>query len=386
MGEHQRVFPEPSDLDRPNPVRPLYRAAVAAMRAAITMKQRTPTEVVEQTWPKDAAAIAITKAATTPASITGWGGAATAKTIVADFVSDLVPLSGAAELMRRTPNIDLTGIREATIPGRSGLPSGSAAWAAEGDPAPVKQFTVTSNTLGPVKKLLLGAALTRELANAGNAEDVVRQLLREDGAASLDATLFDANPATAARPAGLRNGVSALAATAGGGENAMFGDRENLGGAVLENGGSQVLYFAHPQQWLSARLRLGRDRAVDIFPTLGLPVGSILAIEPSAFVSAFGPEPQIEASIEALIHFEDVPLPIGTPPNTVAAPTKSAFQSDLIVLRMRLTSAIDLFTKPSMSSSFSIALMPPFDGRRFAWCAAPLGATARCDTPRPQRD
>ena len=38
------------------------------------------------------------------------------------------------------------------------------------------------------------------------------------------------------------------------------------------------------------------------------------------------------------MHFEDTtPLPIGTPgsPTTVAAPTRSAFQQDLVVIRVR---------------------------------------------------
>ena len=67
-----------------------------------------------------------------------------------------------------------------------------------------------------------------------------------------------------------------------------------------------------------------------------LAAGTICAVEPNAFVSAFGPEPRISASIEATVHFESTtPLPIGSTgtPNVVAAPTLNAFQQDLIIIR-----------------------------------------------------
>jgi hypothetical protein len=61
-----------------------------------------------------------------------------------------------------------------------------------------------------------------------------------------------------------------------------------------------------------------------------LAAGTVIAIEPLAFISGFSAEPRIDASIEAIVHFEDTsPRQIGTPPNVVAAPVLSASKAIL---------------------------------------------------------
>ncbi len=61
-----------------------------------------------------------------------------------------------------------------------------------------------------------------------------------------------------------------------------------------------------------------------------------LAVDPTAFVAAFGTDPEITASNEATVHLEDsAPAQIGTAgtPNVVAAPTLSAFHVESIAVR-----------------------------------------------------
>jgi hypothetical protein len=191
-----------------------------------------------------------------------------------------------------------------------------------------------------MRKLLAIVVLTHEMVTFASGEEMVRTVIREDVAASLDATVFSNLAATTARPAGLLNGVTATTAATGGGTEAMLKDLAALAGAVAAAGGSgQVAFVMNPVQATVAGLRLQSAQAQTIWPSQGVPAGTVIAVDPTAFVSGFGPEPRIEASQEALIHAEDTtPLPIGTAAttNTVAAPTRSLFQTDCIGIRALL--------------------------------------------------
>ena len=75
-----------------------------------------------------------------------------------------------------------------------------------------------------------------------------------------------------------------------------------------------------------------------MFASSGLADGVVLAIATSALVSAID-APQFDVSSNALIHQENTsPLAIGTAgsPATVAAPSRSAFQTDTLILRLRM--------------------------------------------------
>jgi hypothetical protein len=81
--------------------------------------------------------------------------------------------------------------------------------------------------------------------------------METDTAVTLDGTLIDATAADTARPAGMRNGVSATTATAGGGFTALVGDVKALVGAVLTitNGNlRRPVWLMNPAQALSASM------------------------------------------------------------------------------------------------------------------------------------
>jgi hypothetical protein len=63
-------------------------------------------------------------------------------------------------------------------------------------------------------KLAVIAVLSYEMLNGSNAEAMVRDALTRSAPLALDTALFDASASSAARPAGLRNGISALTASA----------------------------------------------------------------------------------------------------------------------------------------------------------------------------
>ena len=149
--------------------------------------------------------------------------------------------------------------------------------------------------------------------------------------------MLDAVAGSATRPAGLRNGISAITAATAGSE-AMFTDIGALVNAVAPVSGGDIVIVAAPAQWAALMLKSGSLPAP--FPILysaGLSDGDVVAIALPALAIAMDDSPRIEVSENALLHFEDTtPLQIGTAgsPNTVAAPALSLFQVDAIGLRI----------------------------------------------------
>lgn len=325
----------------------LERAAIAAARYALRPRGiESAAEVAKQAWPDDRTTpLLLAKGAVGPVSTTGSGWAdVLAPKVVGEFIGALAPQSAAARLVAASGlSLSLAGIGAMTIPGRQTRPATDVAWVGEGAPAPARSVNLSGVQIGPMRKLASFCALTREAVLRTDGERVVRTILREDVAASLDASLFSTGAATAERPAGLLNGLTPLAASSETGEAAILADLEALAIKVASAGGSGALaYIMAPQQAASAQLRLGRDRAVEIWPSLGVPAGTVIAIEPPAFVSAFGSEIEIDASMSAAMHMESTdPRQIGQSgsPATVAAPVLSAFQSDLVLLRVILDAA-----------------------------------------------
>jgi hypothetical protein len=83
-------------------------------------------------------------------------------------------------------------------------------------------FNTGGPTCAPAKKIVLDAALSAELENASGqtAVTIVGRVLGEAATKGLDAVVFSAAAATAAAPAGLLNGVTAI--PSGGGTRSQF--------------------------------------------------------------------------------------------------------------------------------------------------------------------
>ena len=340
-------------MQRPIPLRPDYaaaarnrgltfeRACLASIKASIDVEQPGAERVAKTLWPGDSETQMVLRAAVSPTDTTS--GAAFALNTAVDFIGSLQPLSAAARLINLGLRVSLAGINSVNIPRRQG---GKAAtdvvWISQGSPIPTKQYTLESVTLGPVCKLPLLVPLTRELVEYAGGDEVITTLIREDLAASSDASMFSSTAAVAGvRPAGLFFGLTPITAAAAGAD-AMATDLEKLAGAVLNNGGSQVVYIASPKQAASIKVRLLSPSPPSVFTCPALAAGTVAAIEPNAFVSAFGPVPRISASKEATIEFDTTPdaggIGSGTVP-TIAVPTVSAWQTDLIIIRAILEAA-----------------------------------------------
>jgi hypothetical protein len=79
------------------------------------------------------------------------------------------------------------------------------------------------------------STFTREIAEHSTPaiEGLIRNAMQEDTSVAVDTVLLDATAASTTRPAGLRNGVSTLTATAGGGFAALVGDIRQFVAALI---------------------------------------------------------------------------------------------------------------------------------------------------------
>ena len=105
-------------------------------------------------------------------------------------------------------------------------------------------------------------------------------------------------------------------------------------------GGCQrlMLFVAASKAWALSMLAPGLT--FDVVPVLGLAADTVVGRDPGGFASGFSPNLQIEVSQSATLHFEDTtPTDIGVvagPPNTVAAPPRSLFQTVSYALKLIL--------------------------------------------------
>jgi HK97 family phage major capsid protein len=176
----------------------------------------------------------VTKAATVPATttLTGWA-AELVQTSIGDFIESLMPLSVYPGLAARGGKFTFGRNGVISLPSRAATPTVGGSFIAQGAPIPVRQAAFAATTLTP-KKMGVISTFTREIAehSTPSIEALIRQAIQEDTAVAIDSVLLDATAASTTRPAGLRNGVSALTATTGGGFDALVGDLKNLIGVL----------------------------------------------------------------------------------------------------------------------------------------------------------
>jgi HK97 family phage prohead protease/HK97 family phage major capsid protein len=297
------------------------------------------------------------KASTAPAmtTVTGWA-AELVQTIYGEFLNLLVPSSVMPRLAAKGLALNFGRAGKVIIPTRSATPSLAGSFVGEGLPIPVRQGAFTAISLIP-KKLGVITTWTRELDEHSipAVEGVLRDAISTDTGVAIDNVLLDTNPATAIRPAGIRNGVAGLTPTAGGGFNALVGDIKQLTGALLTATAGHIrsgVFLMNPQQVLSISLTQptggsaqpfpfaddilsGKLRQFSVIESGNVPIGTVIFMDAADFVVVGAEAPRFEVSDQATLHFDDTnPTDItgGTP--SPATPVKSMFQTDSIALRL----------------------------------------------------
>jgi hypothetical protein len=171
--------------------------------------------VIKERWPDNENLEVMTRAATSPANTTTSGYAAELLGIgVADFVGLLSPASAAAALIPAGIQLEWTpGIGQLMIQAVKATTT-AVDWVEEGKPSKVPQLDLSPYLKLLPKKLRSACVFSREIAehSVPAIEQLVRAGFSEAVSLNLDSCMLDNAAADTKRPAGLRNGINALAA------------------------------------------------------------------------------------------------------------------------------------------------------------------------------
>jgi hypothetical protein len=325
--------------------RSLQRAITAEVLAKVREARgetATPERVLKAAWPRDEQAALYLKAASSPTKTTDY--------ISLDQIGafrSIAPGSAALKLFDVSVKLDLGGITTLRIPNVTSLSANAAkaVFVAEGAPAPVVQLPEVATVLGPARKMVVIAGVTRELdeATPDTASTVIGQILADATNAAFDKTAFGTAAAGTA-PAGLLHSVTPVtASTATDLYMAMAEDLAALVSAIGAAGidPSDVVFIAGPREAALIKIRAA-EFSDNVLVTLGLPAKSVAAFAPAAVYSGYQDVPAIEVRKQSSmsLHMEDTsPGEIVGSPSTVAAPVKSFFQQELIAIRVRAWAA-----------------------------------------------
>lgn len=357
----QRAKERPSDL--------LIKMAVCNFQAHVN---RQPLEAVRVArYPDREDLEAVIKAITNPATTTvaGWA-AELVDTAIDDFMSTLTPVSVYAGLRARGSSFTFGRNGAIRIPRRTGSGTSApgdlrGAFVGEGAPIPVRRANFASVSLTPHKMGVI-STFTREMAQHSTPaiEGLIREGMIEDTAIAIDTALLDTQAGTAVRPAGLMNGVTPTAGTAGGGVDQVADDLAALMQPfVAANAATDLVVLANP----SEVMRLGlMTNALGQFPfrdvtsggnLLNIPLivstavtaKTLIMIRVADFATGTGDTPEFDVSDVATLHEEDgtyaadqtVTQPAATVKpivsgGTAATPVRSLWQTATIGIRMLL--------------------------------------------------
>jgi hypothetical protein len=292
--------------------------------------------LLARTWASDQQAELVIKATTSPTTTSSFPAITTAATL-----QTLAPKSASMQLFGRCVQVSLDGISKIRVPHILAAPV--PAFVGEGAVSPVAMFSLAGVDVGPARKILIMAAVSDELevSSPEVASVVIGRALAEAATRSLDAVVFGAAAADTVKPAGLFYNVTPLAASGTGSdtEQAMT-DVATLADAIGDANIAvdDLVIVAAPAQATKLRLLAGPSFTNMIVATNALAAGTVAAIAPQGVVFAYAGPVATEFSKEATLHFEDAtPLPISSSgsPNTVAAPVRSAFQTGVLVVKVR---------------------------------------------------
>jgi HK97 family phage prohead protease len=298
-----------------------------------------------------------TRAATAPATTTTTGWAAElAVTGQGAWFNAVMAGSILQPVSSRAMNVTLGRYAQISMPTRATTPTIAGSFVQEGAPIPVRQAAFTTVTLG-LKKMAVITSYTREIAehSTPQIEMILRQLIMDDTGVAVDTVFIDNVAVSAIRPAGIRNGVSGLTATAGGGFTALVGDLKALVGALAAvNAMGQLVWIMNPVQQIAisltqnaggqfpfqAEINSNRMLGYPVVISSTVPAGMVILINADDLMMVQGDTPRFDVSDQATLHFEDttpLQLTTGAQGSAVAAtPTRSMFQTDSLALRMIL--------------------------------------------------
>lgn len=325
------TFKEPLDLPPGN----LLRRGLTAKVLASYLKT-SPAFIAAEMWPSDRELAAVYKATSTSATTftVGWA-AELAQKRVADAVTALGAAAAAIDVMANGLLLSWDNAGSIFVPAFV-ADANHAGFVKEGDPILVRQFVDTAQSLLPYKVASI-CVLTREMLMSSNAEALISDALVRSAALAIDSAFFDANPAVAnTRPAGIRNGISALTASSNTDAfGAVFEDINALVGSVAPVGGRGPFYIISGAGHMSSmKGRFDFEGSADspMIPVISAGVGNdIICVAAQAIASAVDVDPDVEAANAGVLVMDTAPGAAGT----TGSGEKSIFQTDSIAIKVR---------------------------------------------------
>jgi HK97 family phage major capsid protein len=295
------------------------------------------------------------RSATVPADTVtpAWAGVLV-ETAIGEFFDLLLPTSVYPRLSAIGGRFGFGRAGKVSLPSRSSTPTVAGSFVGEGAPIPVRQAGFVSTTISP-KKMAVITTMTREITehSTPQIEQILREAIQEDTSIALDVVLLDANPATTVRPAGIRNGATSAAGTAGGNMAALVADVKGMLSDLTTNTLGNLrnpVWLMNPAQSISAgliqdgtgqfpfkaELANGNFMGYPAIISSTVPVGVLVLVDAADFMSATGDVPRFDVSNQTVLHMEDTaPAQIAS---AGAVPSggsiRSMFQTDSFALRM----------------------------------------------------
>jgi hypothetical protein len=314
--------------------RSFTRACVA--KILMTKRKASPLNYLQSIWSDDETAQRILKGITTPTSRADFPEAQ-----AVHILPMLAPNAASSKLLALGTVLDLAGLSSILLPfvGGSGRPP-QPVFVPEGSPAPVVDLTTNATKLGPANKISFAAAVSNELqqASAESAERIVSLALSASVEQGMDVALFGGSAATSSQPAGLLYNVTPITSSAETGEVGIAEDLGAIADAIGASGIStdDLVFVCTPSLAIKILFLAGPLFQNRVFSSAMLAAGTIVGIAPSGLAVGYTGAVEIETSAGGTLHMESTtPLPIVSETGTVAAPTMSAFQQNLIFLKIK---------------------------------------------------
>lgn len=340
----------------------MVRAMVVQGVAAFGPGNKSIDRILDERYPGHEATAIVCRADQTigTTTVSGWASELL-QTVNSGFLQALTGMSVYPRLRDRGVGLSFDGTGTIKLPRRTAGGAGGG-FVAEGAPIRVGRITTAAAELTP-KKMGVIVPFSRELARRSTPaiEAIVRRGILEDTAAVLDAALLDATASSTARPAGLLNGVSAVASGYGGGDHVAVKEdfKALLAPFIAANAADNITVIMNPAQALSIAMMDGPDNnagwfsgissRVNIVESTYATAGRLIAMRNSDFYTAVGDAPEFDINETATVHMEDTtPLEIvsGTGPTT-ADPVRSFYQTATVGVRM-LMDVSWVMGRPSM--------------------------------------
>jgi hypothetical protein len=325
-----RPFAIPSDLQPALKLTPLVRGVIAEARS-VFKSHRNAGRVAQEAWPDDKQTQQLLQRAASTMATTSdaqWA-APLAHSVVQELLQNLGPLSAGSRLLRQGVTLQFDGFNAIKCPGITASAS-YAGFVGQGANIPVRQLPVSAGVTLTPSKFGTIVALSREMLASSNAEQLVKAVLIDSVAISLDTALFGSTAGDSTRPPGLLNGVSGLTPKAGGGSQAMLSDLSALATGPAAVGGLDIAYICAPPEAVKLTFVMGAQFKLPIIVSGAVPAKQIICIALPALASATDPQPRLESSRDAMLTFDDAA------PSDMGTPTSSMFQVDSVSIRLTM--------------------------------------------------